>query len=381
MTQVSALFSFYAAGGIAAALLLGGLAKAVPQKILVISGGLSVMLCMVVISRAKSLIPLYITMTLYGAGTAFGGMPMGQIVISQWFVKARTTMMSLCGVALSLAVAGMTPVLGAMISVHGYRVTALWEGLILGGITLLTGLFLINGPPDTYGCKPYGYETVKEAVLETRTRQKTQKQVPSLDFRSIVRVPVFWAILSASFLSGLVFNAYNSQGPAFFQSIGLSVDHASYAYALCALMTTVWLFGYGLISDKTQPSIAALICGGFGALAFLFTFALRGWGGALIAAVFFAAVFPLSGIMGATLATRLFGAKEAGILVGTAAAASGAGNMTGPLVAGALFDSTGDYKMTFFIMGIALVMVIILNCIASGKREIAKIPNVTKRSR
>jgi sugar phosphate permease len=375
VASVSVLFSISSLGGLVTALLVGRILKLIHPKILVIWGGCVTAAFLIAVSFAKSMVPMYIAIVFQGTGGILAGMAMAQINISQWFVKARGTMLSVCSIVLAIGGAVLIPIIGTMIAKFGYAPVARVEGIVAGGIVVLIGVFIISGPPEKTGHKPFGYEEAQPAAQAAGAPVQTA----SLTVGQIVATPAFWFVIIAAFIGTLATMSFNSQGASFFESIGLERPQASYALSIFALVGMPWALFFGMVSDKASPSIATLICGGIGSAAFIFAFLLAGWTGAIIGAVAFAAGGAVSGLMGPTVFAKLFGTKEAGSLVGFVRAASALGSMLGSVIAGFLFDKSGSYSFCFMVMGFAFIVAIVLVLLAYNKKTIAKIAAIPRK--
>jgi len=111
---------------------------------------------------------------------------------------------------------------------------------------------------------------------------------------------------------------------------------------------------------------------------FVATF-LSGFAGAIFIALLLSTL-NIAGMLGPISLPRLFGAKEAGSLVGFAHAASSIGAMLGAPLAGFIYDATKSYKGFLLVAGIAVILVIISVATSMSKKSMEKIRDLELKS-
>jgi MFS family permease len=375
--SVSLIFSLISIGSLITSLLLGTLIKHLHPKILVIIGGILIGVLLVAIGLVRNIIVLYIAAILFGAGTVIGGLTFAQVVISQWFLKGRGTMMSICMVGITLSAAIFNPLFATQIEGIGYGPVAAIYGLITGVIIVLIGLLAIQGAPEKSGLKPYGYE---EPVTSAEGAGETEKPAAlvlgGLTAVQARRTPYFWAIVSVMLIGSMASMAFSSQASNYFQSLGLNAVNASYCIAIFNLVAMVYTLAFGILADKKSPSFGVLITGIVTAVGYLLIIFWQGWAGAIASSVLMSAIAGMSGLFGATAMTRLFGTREAGALIGFCTAAGGVGAFIGPLLAGMLFDAFGNYVACFLIMGVFILLGVLLAVWVGTKKATERVKQI-----
>lgn len=370
--EVSLMYSFSAIGGLITALSIGKLLKKFNPKIIVFIGGITLALFFLSIAFSKRLYIIYIASFLHGFGGITAGFTMAQITLSQWFYKARGTMLSVCSIGLSLSLTIVIPIIGTSMEKYGYQTVAFWEGIISGAGVILVAIFCISGPPERYGLKPYGY-TGETAGMSSDKQSNPQLSLP---FSEIVKIPAFWSIVLCMLIASMASQGFNSQGASFFKSIGLDAVQSSYALSVFSFATMGWSLLYGVLSDKVNPTVATIVNVSVAALALLLSYMWTGWTGAIISAVCFAAGGSVSGLLGPTMVSKLFGTKEAGSMVGFTRAGSSIGAMLGPVITGFMFDKSGSYALCLTVMGVCMILVLLLAVWSTSNKTIN---NIQKR--
>jgi MFS family permease len=77
-------------------------------------------------------------------------------------------------------------------------------------------------------------------------------------------------------------------------------------------------------------------------------------------------------VMESTLVAELFGMKSHGVILGTIVFVYAAGSALGPLIAGFIFDSTGNYKLAFLLCTILTVIAIIMIILINRMKPVAE---------
>jgi MFS family permease len=381
---VSLMMSISAVGGMIASLLIGKLFKAVNTKLLIAVSGVLSASSLLAIGLSQNITIIYITSFLQGLGLVWSGLTMAQIIIAQWFIKARGTMMSLNMILLMVFAAIFNPLLARFSQSLGYAQTALGFGILIGAVIILIGLFIMVDRPEKIGMKPYGF-TDDASGAEDRGGHGShgggaQASLAELSLKQAVKTPAFWMIMLVCLLGTTVAQSYGTQAFNFFQSIGCNPDQAGLAIAVNSLVGLAWTMSFGAISDKKSPTLAALLTGIAVSVAFLFNMLWVGFIGAIIAAALIAAVAGLSALFGPTSLVRLYGRKDGSHLIGLSHVAGNIGNFIGPVLAGAFFDIYGNYKFIYTILGCVMVVVVVLAVLIGSKKSMAKIKAIAGTS-
>jgi MFS family permease len=375
--SVSLIVSVSAIGGLICSFLFGKLIKHFPTKLLIVAGGVLTALLLVSMSLSTNLIIIYACAFLQGFGLIIAGMSMAQTIISQWYIKARGTMMALILVFLMVAAAVAIPALAGVIENIGYQPVALWYGIIVGVAIVLLGIFCISFSPEKHGIKPWGYtegaDTGGSSDAHGGGSTSGKASVASLSSRQALATAPFWFIMLVSLIMSFAAQAAGSQASNFFQSIGLDPVEAGMAIAVNALVGIVFSLLFGIVADKLGPSVATVVNGVFGAAAFLLVFLWQGWTGAIISAVCFASLTALSGVFAPTALVKLFGPKDSGTLIGFGHAAGNIGSFLGPVIAGSFFDYAGNYTFIYFVIGVAVVIAIMLAVLTGSRKTSASL--------
>lgn len=370
---VSLALSIATLGAIAGSLLIGRLLKVLSPKVMIIIAGACIFAFQFTMSISDSIVPIYIVAFFNGFGTTWGGIAMAQIIITQWFVKGRGMMMSACMVVMGLVLVVLIPILGQMIASFTYRPVLLVVGIVAGAGVIVSAL-LVSSAPQKYGLQPLGADADAAA---TGAHGSHGGGGPGLSWGKVVRSPVFWAIWIIVVLATIVAQGFNSQAAVVFGDFGLEPMEAAFAFSLFSLLGMPLQFIFGFLCDRVGPKTALLVFGSVSSavllLSFLWLGPVGGWLGAIVFAVGMAVGGGLSGLYGPNMAPRLFGAKDAGDIIGFIVMGSSVGATIGPVVFGFMYDAFGNYTAALTVMGVILAVCLLLNFWANNRRNVEKI--------
>jgi MFS transporter, OFA family, oxalate/formate antiporter len=310
------------------------------------------------LSYVGSLTTFYVLYLFLGVGLGgIGPMTVGKI-ISQWFVEKRGRAM---GIALIGAGAGglvLVPLTGFLIETFNWRI-AYWglAALALGGMLPLVWFFLTDRPEER-GLTPLGQGSL--AVDDLGVTGERDSEPDGWMLKEALYTPTFW-LLGVAFCLGLMAAlAVTAHQVAFLQDAGLTLESASTVAGVTLGMSMGGRFMVGWVSEHTRHlhpvlslclvmqagGIGSLLClsslGFWAVVVFVSLFGL-GYGGLVV-------LWPL--IIGHDFGLRAFGAIAGSL--GTLAA--GLGGAAGPVVAGAIYDQTGNYFWAFVVCTAVLLL-------------------------
>ncbi|MCS6926193.1 MAG: MFS transporter [Candidatus Binatia bacterium] len=303
---------------------------------------------LLLLSTVDSLFAFYVLYFLLGIGLGGIGPTTVGKVISQWFVAKRGRAM---GIALIGAGAGglvLVPFAGFLIEEFNWRVA--YRGLAalaLGGMLPLVWCFLTDTPQEK-GLLPLGQERTAQEATSTAT---TAAAASGSNLKDALCAPTFW-LLGVTFCLGLMAGlGVTAHQVAFLQDAGLSLESASTIAGVTLGMSMGGRFFIGWVSENPRyvhrMLVLCLVMQATGIAILLYLDPLRFWTIVSFVLLFGLGYGGLIVLWPLTVAhhfgLRAFGAI-AGVL-GTIAASFG--GAVGPILVGALYDSTGSYSLAF----------------------------------
>lgn len=295
-----------------------------------------------------SLLDFYLAFVVIAIGSGLGGFLTLFVTVSNWFRRRRATALALSQTGASIG--GIFVPVVALALIHiGWRETA----FISGAIILLVGLPLsplFRTRPEQYGMVPDGrrYEPTAGEARSPRIIIEPEREFTA---REAMRTPAFWFISfghgSALFVVGAIMVHLI---PHMVQKLDVPLESAA---AVITVITAAQIFGLvsgGFLGDRMDKRLIAAAC------MVGHTVALMGiaFAGSVWLVYFFSVIHGLAWgargpLMGAIRADY-FGVKAIGTIMGLSSLIVTVGNVFGPVFAGWMRDTQGDYQMGFVIL-------------------------------
>lgn len=367
--EITLLFTFAAAGSFVAALFLGTLLKKLSVKIIGTISGVCLAVFFLLIAFADSIVMLYAGAVVYGIGTVIGGLGLGQTSITWWFVKNRATFVSFLNVAIAIVGLILAPAIAAALESFDVRQVSMIVGVAFGALVIVNALVLMSDHPSKYGLKPYGWE------LEGQTASPSEDsgEPVGLSVGQMLKTLPFWLIMIGVCLGTGALTGFTNNASAFYQSIGLDAVTAAMGISIYSVVKLAWNPLFGICVDKKGAAFAVTIFGAVGIVTFLLAgVVLSGMSGMVIMAVLVGSISWV-GILAPVSLPSIFGAKEAGSVVGFGQAAGSVGAMLGAPIAGFIYTGFGSYQMFMFVAAAFVAVVILATKVAMSKKSVEKI--------
>lgn len=275
-----------------------------------------------------------------GTATAASGLIPFGLLISKWFTKVRRASgVGLMQAAMPAGPIVIAPALFFVISSYGWRAGVIALGVLVLAVTLPLAYLGVRDPAVPAGEKgadgaPAGW---RESLGLLR--------LPALRNLFIARIACGMSALMIAHL------------PASAEEFGFSHHVGAYSLSVYGASAVVACFLGGLAADRwgrVPTLVATFVVRAIGTLAL----ALLG----LDSSIFYIAVALATGPIFATVAVNnvqvfeLVGARRAGFILGLSLVLHQVAAAIGPMLAGLLFDWTGTYRVSFFALGVALLL-------------------------
>jgi sugar phosphate permease len=305
-------------------------------------------------SQINSLWTFYATFLMMAVGVSMAGFKSIGATVVNWFHRRRSTAMGIVHVGMGLG-GLMVPLVAIALSNYGWRATAFGSGVIV----LLFGIPLaqvFRHTPEQYGLRPDG-EVVEEDPAGNGDRPAPLEYDDRFDFgpREAVRTPAFWLISFGHALGVLVVGTVMVHAIVHMnESLGYSLTTGA---SVIALLTTCSIFGNlfgGFVGDRLNKSYLAAGCMIGSGTAII----MLGWASAFWMVIAFAVIQGVAhgvrGVLMMPIRADYFGRKSFATIMGLSGMIVMFGMMGGPIVAGVMADTIGDYRLAFTILGIVV---------------------------
>jgi MFS family permease len=346
-----------------------GARRVVLGGMLLLSGG------MAGLSTVTTLPGFYAAMAVTGIGLSASGFLSITTAIVPWFVRRRSTALSLMSVGISLG--GLfVPLVATTVLGIGWRPSLQLAALVflLSAVPLA---ILMRRPPGAYGQRPDGgpargrsvaratavataaKATGAGAVAATPTPhaslavQEAAGLPPEPEghdhtLQEALRTRAFWLLGVGHGVALLVVATVTVHLiPHLADGVGFSLQGAAAMVALVTVMSAVGQLVGGPLGDRFDKRRIAV----WAMLAHALALLVLAWGPGEAAVVVFAVTHGLAwGIRGplmTSLRADYFGTRHFGSIMGASVMLITVGQLVGPILAGTMTDLLGDYRLAF----------------------------------
>ncbi|MEM4408950.1 MAG: MFS transporter [Candidatus Caldarchaeum sp.] len=319
----------------------GRLVDRYDPRVVVFSGGVIAALGLLMSSVATSAWHLYIT---YGLliGLGDGVLYITCVaIVSRWFIKKRSFVIGLITTGIPLSGFIVPPLTEWLITTFGVREAFVWLALIF--TATLTSSFILRSNPQNMNLKAYG-----EEPREAHTGGPSHFEEASWSLTEAIRTSVFWimyAIYSFGFLTFLIVVIHLF---SYVVDSGIPTNRAAFAPAFIGIGSIVGrVIITGYVTEVLRSERVLFLC-----------FLLQGVSIVLILLVKEIWSFYLFGIMFGIFYSgwvpifphilgNFFGLNSLGSIYGFFGTSFCLAAVSGPLIAGYIYQKTGSYHYAF----------------------------------
>lgn len=283
--------------------------------------------------------------------------------VARWFIKKMGMMSGILKVGTGVGMLVMPLVANWLISSYGWRDSYIILGSIVMSVVIPAALFLRRDPAQM-GLLPDGADEADASSLNSAEG--------GFSLQEAIHTRQFWILCAMSALA--FFSTMTIMVHIVPHAIDLDITAATAASILATIggVSMAGRFVMGSAGDRIGSRLAMAICFVILAVALFWLQSARElWMLYLFAAIygfahggFFTLLSPL--------VAELFGLSSHGAIFGTVYFAGTIGGAIGPLLAGRIFDVTGNYQLAFLISavvsGIALILALLLRPVGKERR-------------
>ena len=301
--------------------------------------------------------PLFLAaVALMSAGFSLGFALIAMATVANWFVRKRT-------LALGLLMAGgglsgvLVPVMVGLIESQGWRTAALAVAVGLWIIGLPLAQF-VRHRPEEMGLRPDGDPPETTPIRTMRTTPATPgRPAPEATERDLtvaqaMRTRTFWMLALAGALISIAQTALNVHIIPHLTDVGIPTTVAASAVAAMTLVSIAGRLGFGWLGDRIPKRyVLALTYSLQFAGLVVFANIAATWQLALFLA-FYAPGYGGSIPVRPSLQGEYFGRRYFGAIQGVIVLGGALGNLVGPVFAGWMYDTLGNYQQAFWLMAL-----------------------------
>jgi len=327
--------------------LLGVLVDRWGPRRLIFVGTIITSLGLIVLGRTTSLGMFYGAFILVAIGMSTSSSTVLMSAVANWFRRriSIATGIMICGYGFGGL---LVPVIVRLTDMHGWRTAMGILAMAMIAICMPLSL-LVRHKPGQYGYLPDG--EVSGAALADKGCVPAQTLEVDVTAKQALRSSAFWHIALALTCQSMTLSAVITHVMPYLSSIGIARATSSLVASAIPLASIGGRLGFGWLGDKLDRT--RVTAGAFALLSLgLLFFACASTGAAWLLVPFFV-LFGIgyggNNTLRASLIRGFFGIGNFGTIHGFMIAIMMLGNITGPLLAGHVFDNWGSYKSIWFV--------------------------------
>ncbi len=283
--------------------------------------------------------------------------------LARWFVRKTSLMTGIAMSGIGVGAIIMPPIAGWLISKYGWRTSYIIMGIIVLVLIIVAAQFL-RRPVQVGELLPGDNEAIAaEASLEAG----------GLHFREAVRTKQFWMLCGIFAPMALCIQAVIVHIVPYATDLGISAVTAASILSIIGGLSIVGRIGMGTVGDRAGNKRALTI--GFIVMlfAFIWLLAVRGEWALFLFAVVFGFAYGGLIILESPIVAELFGLRAHGAILGAIHFGTSIGGATGPLAAGGIFDTTGNYHIAFVVLaGLSAVGLILTLALRPMRNKVGR---------
>ena len=315
------------------------------RRLILIAGVLSGV-SLYAVSYVSGLPLLYVAAFTAGAMMPLATQMGGAVLINEWFVKRRGTML---GIVMSTASVGgivAGTVLPAVVIAGGWQLGFRVVGLTNLGVCLLTGLFLVRERPSHVNLRAYG---AQDDVMHADAGRS--HGTASAAFRS----PQFVALTLGLILFSMLM-AMQQQFPPLMEEHGLSLEASGTLLAMLSVANIAATLLFGALNDRIGPLKSAALAWALLIVSLALFVASQGYAPQAVAILVYSIPAIASPVITPIVYRHTFGDKHLVPLLGVGIATMPVGVALGAPLWGIVKDSLGSYTPGLVVaMGLTVV--------------------------
>lgn len=273
-------------------------------------------------------------------------------IIGKWFYRRRSTALGVAAAGIGVGGAVMAPLFSGLIAAYGWQKSFFISAVIIAFSGVLVAVTVMRTPEE---------KKLSIAAEQTGTAFAAIRGDAGLTFREAMTRKAFWLIAGGVFFWGWAYTAGLVHQVAFAVDMGIDPVAAAAAVGLLTAFSIVGRLGFGRLGDAIDKRYVFIMGLALEVVAFFVLINTRN----LMMLYLYSALLGL-GIGGFTpilpgVVADRFGGKSFSLIYSVAFFWFTMGEMVGPIYAGWLFDTTGNYRIAFTTcIAISIVAVILI---------------------
>ncbi len=347
----SAMSTMLAASGIAG-IISGRMTDKYGPRIVIGVGGFLGFLGYLLMYQASSLWQMHIFFgILVGAsmGTCFTPII---ATVSKWFTEKRVLAVGIVSIGIAIGQMSIPVIAAYIVASSGWRPAFIVLAVVVLITTIPSVIFLGRKPPQNAAA----HVTKPNLNNSSETAQEASRHSKGWSPVEAVRTLPFWMFVIVGFVTALGFYILMVHIVAFAIDLGtISTDAALiltfFNIGNIGAQILVWF-----LARKFSSRFTIIIMQGLQALCLFSLMGASSFSLILILGTIIGIGFGGSNTIRLSMISEVFGTRSAGAIIGLVSVAWAVGGMTGPILAGYIFDVTHSYNIAFLIGGLLLTI-------------------------
>ncbi|MFH1031645.1 MAG: MFS transporter [Chloroflexota bacterium] len=325
---------------------------------------------------------------LLGTGVNMGvGPPTLDKAITNWFVRKRGSALTIRWAFFALAAVAGLPLVGWLVSTQGWRMTCVISGIIMLAVGLpLAWFFIKQHRPEYYGLLPDGATT--RGVIETSqmidqgVKYAAESDEIEFTLRQSMKTPAYWLFTAGSVAFGIVPPVLIIHAVPFLTDMGIDPLKAALLTGLMSAGSIPGTLLGGMVADRVKKQHLRFLLIWLVFVTEIIGFVIFLLNKTLIAAfpmfIFHHFAGGVWGPLRSVLLARYFGRKAFGSIQGTSTMFVLPTSVGGPILAGWVYDTTGNYMPVLVLCLVLLVLGTIFILMTSPPRPPTRITGINE---
>jgi OFA family oxalate/formate antiporter-like MFS transporter len=338
----------------------GGASDRFGPKAVSLFCGLCLGIGLLLMSLVNAIWQVYVIYGIFIAIGVGGLFPAVISTVARWFTDKRGMMIGIVTAGLGVGSIILSPLISYLITAYTWRRAYVITGIIVLAVVLTASQFLKRDP--------------ESAVKLSSDKKTAAKAIPGVGrdytYREAIRTKQFWMLVIIFILSG--YGQFSLMVHIVPYATGQGMSPIS-AASILSVIGGVSIFSrliIGGIGDKIKVKPLLLAIGATLLLSLICLEFARSLWAFIVVGIIFGLGYGGSSTLQSLVAVEMFGLKTMGTMLGNFILSICIGGSIGPVVTGALFDTSQSYSLSFAICTVAaLASLVIILWLTTPKRK------------
>ncbi len=201
------------------------------------------------IANATSINMVYVYVVFRGIGYTLCSTIVLTMIINNWFVKYRATLLGISFASSGIVGAIVSPIISTMLTSLGFKMTYIIANVVVI-LSVLPAALFIPLKPETVGMKPFGFEPGDEAIMSSKPASKDKKKGMNVPAKSLAFIFSYGlAITATSTMASLM--------PSFVVSAGYTSIISASILSVMMIANITFKVLSGIIIDRFGAQITS----------------------------------------------------------------------------------------------------------------------------